>query len=264
MREAPGRRSSDRGAGPDAVDAPRPDRVARTVPAWDGPTRLFKWGLVLAVACAWPSQHYADALGDTALRWHRYNGYAILVLVVFRLLWGLVGASTARFSAWLYAPWTALAYLARALSGRGRPYLSHNPAGAWMVLALLALAAGQAGAGLFTSDSNNIFGGPFAATDPTEDPTQLQRLFSTYHLVWGFWVLLGFAAVHVLVNLTYQFGKREPIITAMVTGQKPAADYADAPAMRPAPATAVRAAACLAFAAALVLGGIKLAGGRLG
>jgi cytochrome b len=248
------------------MDAPHSDRAARVgrVPAWDGPTRLFKWGLVLLVACAWLSQHYADALGDTSLRWHRYNGYAILVLVVFRVLWGLVGASTARFATWLYAPWTAIAYLARALSGRGRPYLGHNPAGAWMVLALLALAAGQAGAGLFTADSNGLFGGPFANTDPTEDATRAQALLSTYHLVWGFWILLGFAAVHVLVNLTYQFGKREPIITAMVTGVKPAADYADAPAMQPAPAAWLRALACLALALVVVLGGIKLGGGRLG
>ncbi len=248
------------------MDAPRQGFGTRpgTVPAWDGPTRLFKWGLVLLAADAWLSQHYAAAFGDLSLRWHRYNGYAILALVVFRLLWGLVGSSTARFATWVYAPWTALAYLGRALSGRGRPYLGHNPAGAWMVLALLGLAAAQAGAGLFTADSNGLFGGPFAHTDPTDDPTPVQAWLSTYHLAWGFWVLLGFAAVHVAVNLVYQFGKREPIITAMVVGTKPAADYADQPAMRPAPAAWARAGACLAAAITLVLGGIKLAGGNLG
>ena len=244
------------------MDAPRagyPPQV-RTVPAWDVPTRLFKWGLVTLVALAWVSQAYGDALGDFSLRWHRYNGYAILTLVVFRVLWGLVGSSTARFAAWITAPWTALAYLGRVLSGRGKPYLGHNPAGGWMILALLGLAAAQAGAGLFTADSNGLFGGPFSNTDPTEGATPLQGLLSSYHFK-GFWILLAFAAVHIATNLAYQFGKREPIITAMITGEKPTADYADQPAMRPARAAWARALACLVAALLIVLGGSKLAGG---
>ena len=62
------------------------------------PTRLFHWLLVALVLLAWASWRYSEALGDPTLKLHRWNGHAILVLIVFRLLWGLVGSSTSRFS----------------------------------------------------------------------------------------------------------------------------------------------------------------------
>jgi cytochrome b len=236
----------------------RPLQTTRHVKAWDWPTRLFKWSLVALVALAWVSQTY----GDMALTWHRWNGYAILILLVFRLLWGFVGSSTARFSAWVNWPWTALRYGLDLVRGRGRPYLSHNPLGAWMILALLGFVGAQAIAGLFTVDHNGIFGGPFAALDPLEDPTPLQRALSRFHHR-GYNILLALVAVHVSVNLFYQFVKKDPIIKAMITGEKPVDPFADQPEMRPAPALAARAGLCLAAAAALVLGGIKLFGGNL-
>ena len=228
------------------------------VRAWDLPTRLFKWGFVLLVLAGWLT-HFG---GDAWLVPHMWNGLAVLVLLVFRLLWGVVGSSTARFDRWVSTPWRAAAYGAALLGGRGRRYLGHNPLGAWMILALMAAVAAQAGSGLFMVDSNGISGGPFANTDPTADPTPLQSALTSVH-VRGILVIAGLAALHVAVNLAYQFLKHEPLIQAMVTGVKPAADYADEAAMRPAPALWLRAGLCLAGAAALVLGGIKLLGGTL-
>jgi hypothetical protein len=66
------------------------------------------------------------------------------------------------------------------------------------------------------------------------------------------------------VNLFYQFVKKDPIIQAMITGRKPVEPFEDQAEMRPAPAAGVRALACLAFAAIIVLGTIKAFGGRLG
>lgn len=232
--------------------------AGRGVRAWDAPTRLFKWTLVALVAAAWATHEY----GDPTLTWHKRTGYAILVLLVFRLLWGVVGSSTARFSAWVSPPWTALRYGLDLLRGRPRPYLSHNPLGAWMILALMAFVGSQAVAGLFTVDSNGIFGGPFANDDPFSDPTPWQRLMTRYHHQ-AFNVLLALIAVHVGVNLFYQFVKGDPIIRAMITGRKPVEPFADQAEMVPARASALRALACLGLAAAIVLGGIKVFGGSL-
>jgi cytochrome b len=229
-----------------------------TVRAWDLPTRLFKWGLVLLVLNGWLT-HLG---GDAWLTVHMWNGIAVLVLVAFRLLWGIAGSSTALFSRWVSSPWGALTYGFDVLRGRGRRYLGHNPTGAWMILALLAAAAIQAFAGLFMVDSNGVTGGPFANTDPSADPTRIQSLLTSVH-VRGILVIAALVVLHVAVNLAYQVLKREPLIEAMVTGQKPAADYADEPEMRPAPALWPRAALCLAAAVAIVIGGIKLFGGRL-
>jgi cytochrome b len=236
----------------------RQTRITGRVKAWDWPTRLFKWSLVALVALAWISQAYRDM----SLTWHRWNGYAILILLVFRLLWGFVGSSTARFSAWVSWPWTALKYGLDLVRGRGRPYLSHNPLAAWMILALLGFVGAQAIAGLFTVDHNGIFGGPFAALDPLEDPTPLQRALSRFHHR-GYNLLLALITLHVLVNLFYQFVKKDPIIKAMITGEKPVEPFVDQPEMRAPPALGARAALCLAAATAIVLGGIKLLGGAL-
>ena len=233
--------------------ATRPGRV----PAWDVPTRLFKWALVLCVAVAWVTQWR----GDAALTVHIWNGYAVLVLLVFRLLWGVVGSSTSRFSAWVKWPWTVLAYAAKLVRGRGRPYLGHNPLGAYMILALMLVVGSQAIAGLFTVDSNGVVGGPFSNLD-FGDPTPVQRALSRYHH-WAFNIVLAFVTVHVAVNLFYQFVKRDPVIRAMITGTKPVEPFADEPAMRRPPLLALRAAACLAVAVILVLGSVKLFGGTL-
>lgn len=233
-----------------------PASSTRTVKAWDLPTRLFKWSLVALVVLAWVSHRY----GDPTLTWHQWNGYAVLILLVFRVLWGIVGSSTARFSAWVSSPFAALRYGRALLQGRRRPYLSHNPLGAWMILALMAFVGAEALAGLFTVDSNGIFGGPFANTDPLSDPTVLQRTLSRFHH-GAFNVLLALVAMHVGVNLFYQFMKKDPIIQAMITGEKPLEPFEDQAAMRPAPASGLRAVLCLGAAAAIVLGGIKLFGG---
>lgn len=230
---------------------------ARRVPAWDGPTRLFKWSLVALVVTAWLTYR----AGDAGLRWHILNGYAVLILLVFRLLWGFVGSSTARFSSWVVPPWTGLAYGWKLLTGRGRRYLGHNPLGAWMIIVLLALAAAQGVTGLFTVDSNGLEGGPFGNLD-FGDPTPLQRAFSRWHHT-AYYVLVGFAVLHVLVNLWYQLAKDEPLIGAMIGGLKPEADYADQSEMTAPRLLWLRAALCLAAAAAIVFGTVKAFGGKL-
>lgn len=237
--------------------APGSRRSAARVAAWDWPTRVFKWSLVLLVLAAWLT-HLG---GEAWLGLHIYNGYAILVLLVFRLLWGFAGSSTARFSAWVTWPWTALRYGADLLQKRGRPYLSHNPLGGWMIIALLLVVGSQAVAGLWTADHNGLNGGAFANLD-FGDPTPAQRTLSRYHH-WAFNIVLGFVAVHVAVNLFYQFVKKDPVIQAMVTGLKPVEPFVDQGKMRPGRALGARAALCLAAAVVVVLGGVKLAGGTL-
>jgi cytochrome b len=230
-----------------------------SVRAWDLPTRLFHWTLAVLILSAWITYEFAENMRDETLVWHRANGLAILILVVWRLLWGIWGPPTARFADFVRAPAAVLSYAHALFGGRAARYLGHNPLGALMVLALLATVAVQGAFGLFATDDNDLVGGPLYRL---VDDAQNVRAARWHGFVFNF-VLLPLVAIHIAVNALYTFVKREPLIQAMVTGRKPAEPYADAPEASTIAHPAARAFLCLIAAAAIVLGGILAAGGNL-
>lgn len=231
----------------------------QSVRAWDLPTRLFHWTLVLLILSAWISYEFAEDIGDTTLVWHRANGLAILILIVWRLLWGLWGPSTARFSGFVRAPAAVVAYARALRKGVAARYLGHNPLGAMMVLALLAALALQAGFGLFATDDNDLVGGPLYRLVGEQQNVRAARLHGQ---IFNF-VLLPLLLLHIVVNALYTLVKKEPLIQAMITGRKPAAPYIDAPEAATIARPFARALLCFAAASAIVLGGILALGGRL-
>ena len=230
-----------------------------TVAVWDLPTRLFHWALVTTLLSTWPSYQYAEALGDPTQKWHRYNGYAILVLVVFRLIWGVMGSSTARWSSFVRWPWDAARYGLDLVSGRDRKFLGHNPMGTYMILALLAAVTGQAMLGLVIVEHNDTTWGPlYKLVDEG-----LQKTVRRWHGAGLYWVILPLIAAHIVANSLYGLIKKDPLVRAMVTGRKPAADYEDAAEAQIARDVNLRAAGALVLAVAIVFGGITLLGGKL-
>jgi cytochrome b len=221
---------------------------------------MFHWTLALLVLGQWLSYRYAEAIGDETLVWHRWGGLTILTLVVWRVLWGLTGSGTARFGSFVRAPSAVAAYARDMFSGRvPRPYLGHNPLGAYMVVALLAVTLAQGGFGLFATDENELTGGP------------LYRLVSEASNAWATrwhgrifdYVLMPLILLHVAANLLYGVVKKEPLILAMITGRKPAQPYADTDGNAEPPGSLFKALSLLVCSAALVLGAIIAAGGRL-
>lgn len=177
------------------------------VKVWDLPIRLFHWLLAaLIIALAVTGQ-----LG--LLQLHMALGPLVLVLVLFRLVWGVVGSETARFSHFVRGPAAVLAYVAAARAGTARS-VGHNPLGAFSVLALLALAGAQAATGLFTSD-DVLSEGPLAHLLAAKTVA----LVSTVHRV-GFNVLLAFVVLHLAAVLFYRLVKHDDLVRAMITGTK--------------------------------------------
>jgi cytochrome b len=74
-----------------------PDATVR-VAIWDLPTRLFHWLLAGLIALSWWSAEYHD---DDV---HIWSGIAVLTLLIFRILWGFFGSSTARFANFVRGP----------------------------------------------------------------------------------------------------------------------------------------------------------------
>lgn len=245
------------------------------VRVWDLPTRLFHWLLVLLILCAWISFEFNEQIGDSELVWHRFNGYTILILVIWRLLWGVVGSPASRFVNFLVWPWTALRYGIDLVRQRERHYLGHNPLGSYMILALLALVMTQAVFGLLATEHNSVTWGPLAPliSDDTSE------WFGKIH-GWLFeGVLLILIFLHITANVLYRLIKKDQLIEAMVIGTKPAADYKDqavtlddtqgdqSAKMKRSPAgqgaTLVRALVCLVLAVAIFTGTIFGLGGKL-
>lgn len=235
--------------------ARQPDKVR----AWDLPTRLFHWALVLSILLAWASWRFSELIDDPSLRVHRWTGHAVLVLLVFRVFWGVFGSSTSQLSQLFSWPWTAARYGLDLARGTSRPYLGHNPLGSYMILALFAAVALQAGLGLFTVEHNDLTAGPLYRLISEERQQQI----SVWHRRWFYYGLLVLIPLHVLANIGYGLLKRDPLITGMITGTKPEADYADAREARIVPRAGLRALLCLAAAAAVVFGAIFALGGKM-
>lgn len=180
----------------------------RWVKVWDAPTRLFHWLLAGLIAAA-----YATA-ATGRIEWHFLIGYAILALVGFRILWGLVGSDTARFARFLRSPIAAFAHLKDVFARRSHPEAGHNAAGGWMVLALLALVLFQGATGLFATDG--IFSdGPLARYAGTA----LSEAITAIHEA-NFNLLLAAVALHVLAVIGYGLWLRDNLLRPMVTGWK--------------------------------------------
>lgn len=170
---------------------------------WDLPIRLFHWLLVASIAFAYIS----GQLGGNLIDWHARAGFFIVGLVVFRLVWGVVGTPTARFATFVRGPAAIAAYLRGEWRGIG-----HNPLGALSVLGLLALVGAQAATGLFTND-DIAFQGPFADWVGKE----LSDRFHGWHALLqnGLQALIG---VHVAAIVFYARVKKENLVKPMITG----------------------------------------------
>ena len=133
----------------EAAEAAPPRRGA----VWDLPTRLFHWILVGLIAFSWWSgkQEHID--------WHIWSGAAVLTLLLFRLMWGLVGSSTARFANFVGGPKAIRTYLQ---DMKGWRPIGHSPLGALSVVALLGTIGIQVGLGLFSVDKDGLYEGPLA------------------------------------------------------------------------------------------------------
>lgn len=182
-----------------------PPQVGRQV--WDLPLRVFHWTLLLAVLGAWITR---EIEGDW-FAWHTRFGYAVLVLVVWRILWGLVGTRHARFGSFVRGPMAVLRYL------RERPVsVGHSPLGAWAILLMLVILLGQAITGLFANDQVFETGPLFGYVDiGTSDrlTTIHRQLFDLIAIVIG---------VHISAVLLYLVLKRENLLRPMITGRKSA------------------------------------------
>lgn len=186
--------------------APKPEYFA----VWDAPVRLFHWAVVLLVA----GMIWTGLEGGEALLWHMRMGQTLIVLVLFRMIWGFVGSPNARFSSFVRGPAAVLRYARSIVRAPHEIHATHNPLGGWMVIALLVALLVQAGTGLFTND-DILWDGPLASRISKETS---DAIASIHRRFW--WVLVALAAAHIAAVFFYLLVLKDDLIAAMATGEK--------------------------------------------
>ncbi len=180
------------------------------VKVWDPLVRVFHWTLVIAFFTA-----YFTA--DDFLKVHVWAGYAVLALVLWRLLWGVIGTAHARFTDFVYPPAAVIAYLKDVLAVRAKRYLGHNPAGGAMVIAMLValLLATLSGLAVYGADQG---AGPLATwmtgfSEAGEDVLEgIHEFFANLTLI--------LVIAHVAGVLVSSWQHRENLPRTMITGYK--------------------------------------------
>ena len=206
-----------------------PKRVA----VWDLPTRLFHWALVALIGFSWWTAR------NDEVELHIWSGLAVLTLLIFRLLWGFFGSSTARFAYFVRGPRAMLDYVR---DTRGWTAVGHNPLGAASVIAMLLVLVAQVGLGLINSDEDGLAEGPLA---PLVNSETNELAHEWHHELFD--VLLILIGLHIAAILFYRLVLGRKLTKPMITGS--AALDPKAEPMRPGKWWV--ALLCLAFALAV-------------
>ena len=180
------------------------------IKVWDLPVRVFHWALVSCFLIAYLTE-------DDFMTLHVYAGYTIIGLLIFRLLWGVIGSRHARFTNFVCKPKIIISYLKDIFFNRAKRYLGHNPAGGAMVIALLISLTITIVTGLAAYATEELSGplvnimqtAPDFIYDEAED---IHDFFANFTLF-----LVG---LHVIGVLAASISHRENLVRAMINGYK--------------------------------------------
>ena len=180
--------------------------MKKNVLVWDGFVRSFHWLQLILLAGLWYTGEQA------LLNWHFLIGYCLLVLIATRLIWGVVGSETARFSHFVTTPSAVFKYF-KQTDKQNKKIIGHNPAGGYMVILLILLITVQLTTGLFSTD--DVFAeGPFMSLISYDTALFITNI---HHI--NFKLIMLFSGVHITAVLLYQL-KKHNLIMPMIVGWK--------------------------------------------
>jgi len=180
------------------------------VKVWDPLVRYFHWGLVMAFFIAYITE-------EDFLVIHSYAGYAVLGLLLIRIIWGFIGTRHARFRDFIYSSKDIKQFVGNTLRFKAKRYIGHNPAGGAMILLMIVSL-------LLTTITGIVVYGAEEQAGP------LASFFTQSHSFWGeafeeiheffanFTLFLVF--IHVVGVIIESFIHRENLVKSMIDGIK--------------------------------------------
>jgi cytochrome b len=184
---------------------------SQSIRVWDLPTRFFHV-LLIILFCALV---VSGSQGGNALDWHARFGFAMLTLILFRLVWGFVGGHWSRFLTFTPSPKSLWRYLVAIRQGSDSLEAGHNPIGALSVYAFLFFLTSQLATGLIADDEIS-FTGPWAHFVSNN----LSLSATWYHKEVGKKILLLLVVIHIVAVLYHLYRKKNNLIRPMITGDK--------------------------------------------
>ena len=194
----------------DGADGPG-DPQTEIVRLWDPALRAFHW-LLAALVCG---SLLTGLFGPAIMTVHFWLGYGILVLLVFRVVWGFVGPEPARFRSFLAGPGAVLRYAATLVRRTPSHWPGHNPLGGGAVVALLALLAGSVLTGLISDPEDFVNAGPLSGmvgADIAYKATGWHASLTN--------AVIGLVLLHLAAVAFYARWKREDLVSPMLWGRK--------------------------------------------
>ncbi|WP_191908089.1 cytochrome b/b6 domain-containing protein [Hypericibacter terrae] len=193
---------------------PSPEKIVMSnasVRVWDLPTRIFHWLLAASVLVA----YITGGERGTAFVLHVGAGHLILLLLLFRILWGFIGSPYSRFADFVYSWRSTLTYLKDVVRLRPTHFVGHNPLGGLMVLAMFLLLLAIVGTGLSSAAARGYqAGAPLIAAMGSGS-----RAMGDIHETLGSLIMI-LAGIHVAAVFAHWLFARENLVRAMVTGRK--------------------------------------------
>jgi cytochrome b len=180
--------------------------VQDQVYVWDLFVRFFHWSLVIAFTVAY--------LTEEPLTVHVWAGYAVGVLIVARVVWGLVGSRHARFSDFVYNPSTIVGYLRDLLLVRAKRYVGHSPGGGAMVVLLLLFLTATVVTGIVVYGGEHEAGplGGMFSKETGEAVEGAHKVLAN--------ITLALVLAHIAAVILASFAHHENLVRAMITGYK--------------------------------------------
>lgn len=171
----------------------------RSTLVYDLPTRIFHWIFSSLFLLSFVIAKTIDD-DSTVFMYHMLSGLLLGGLVLWRLIWGVVGSKHARFSGFDLNPFHLKDYFLGIVSGSKKRWSGHNPASSWAALTMFALALGLAVTGYLMT------------TGQKENFEDIHEFMANSFII--------VVVLHVLGVILHSIRHRDAIALSMVDGKK--------------------------------------------